>query len=74
MKKKTIKMSKPEDINFLVLLTTQVEGDVVIHRGRHSVDAKSYLGIAALDMSDGVIIEYPDNAIALDAFLSYFSL
>lgn len=70
--KRVIKMSQIKDATDLVQRATMVDGDVIITKGKYSIDAKSIMGIFSLDLTAGVIIEYPDDATAFDDFIKVF--
>lgn len=69
---KCIKIEKYEDIKRLVEITSKIEGDVTIKRGKYVIDGKSIMGILSIDFSQGVFIEYPENAAELTEFLRPF--
>jgi phosphotransferase system HPr (HPr) family protein len=48
----------------LVDLAHQARGEVYLHRGRITVDAKSILGVMSLGYFDGVSVETEDHEIA----------
>ncbi len=70
--KSKIKTSSINDVALLCEKAKEVDGDVIISKGKFAVDAKSILGCLSLDMADGVTIEYPDNADNFTAFLHNF--
>ena len=70
--KRVIKMSQIKDATDLVQRATMVDGDVIITKGKYSIDAKSMMGIFSLDLTAGVTIEYPDDATAFDDFIKVF--
>lgn len=70
--KRVIKMSQIKDATDLVQRATMVDGDVIITKGKYSIDAKSIMGIFSLDLTTGVTIEYPDDATAFDDFIKVF--
>ena len=72
MKNKFVKIYGIVDATKLVELSTQIEGDVIIKRGKFSVDGKSILGIFSIGLTEGVTIEYPEDAYELDEFLQQF--
>lgn len=74
MKKKYIKIYGIHDAIVLVNMATEVKGDVTISRGKYAVDAKSILGVMALDVSSGVTIEYPISAKEFDEYVSQFEI
>lgn len=73
MKKVFIKISSFTDYTLLVAEATKVStGDVTVSKGRYSVDAKSLPGVFSLDLSDGATIEYPEDAIDFENFLTKY--
>lgn len=72
--KRQIKMSQIKDATDLVQRATMVDGDVTITKGKYSIDAKSVMGIFSLDLTTGVVIEYPDDATAFDDFIKAFEI
>lgn len=71
---KHIKMTGVKDVCDMVILAQRTLGDVIIKKGHYVVDGKSLMGVFSLDMSDGVIIEYPKTADDLDDFLLKFEV
>ena len=70
--KRLIKMSQIKDAMDLIQKATMVDGDVIITKGKYSIDAKSIMGIFSLDLTTGVTIEYPNDATAFDDFIKAF--
>ena len=56
----------------LRIIWGKIKGDVIIKRGKFSVDGKSILGIFSIGLTEGVTIEYPEDAYELDEFLQQF--
>lgn len=71
---KTIKLKELSDIYSFVQEASKVDGDVLVQRGKFTVDAKSILGILSLDMSQGALITYPEDANDFDNYLSNFEV
>ena len=69
MKTSVIKITVFTDYMLLVNEASKVDGDVTLSKGRYSVDAKSLPGVFSLDLSEGAIIEYPEDAFEFDQFL-----
>lgn len=65
-------MSQIKDAMDLIQKATMVDGDVIITKGKYSIDAKSIMGIFSLDLTTGVTIEYPNDATAFDDFIKAF--
>lgn len=74
MIKKKIVVHTIADIGKLVTLASKVESDVVISRGKFSVDGKSLMGVMSIDVSQGCIIEYDEEAKEFDEFVSQFEI
>lgn len=72
MKRKYIKIYGIHDAINLVNMATNVEGDVTISRGKYAIDAKSVLEVMAIDVSAGVVIDYPASAEEFDKYISQF--
>ena len=68
--KRQIKVNAISDATKIVQMAANVNGDVIITKGKYSIDAKSIMGIFSIDLSQGAVIEYPDDAAELDAFMS----
>lgn len=68
--KKQIKVNAISDATKIVQMAANVDGDVIITKGRYSIDAKSIMGIFSIDLSSGAVIEYPDDAVEFDAFIA----
>lgn len=71
--KRQIKVNAISDATKIVQMATNVNGDVIITKGKYSIDAKSIMGIFSIDLSQGAVIEYPDDAVELDEFISTLS-
>lgn len=68
--KRQIKVNAISDATKIVQIAANVNGDVIITKGKYSIDAKSIMGIFSIDLSQGAVIEYPDDAVELDEFIS----
>ena len=69
-----IKINSLNDVYDFVKHAQDVEGDIIVSKGKFYVDGKSVLGILSLDMSDGVNVMYPEEATAFGEFLSKFKV
>lgn len=67
-----IKLDKLSDVKEFVTRASQVSGDVNLTRGRQCVDAKSIMGVIAIDTSTGVTVEYPEYASDFASYLTKF--
>lgn len=72
MKKVCVKINTINDLNAFVQKARFVDGDVIVSRGKFSVDGKSILGVFSIDVSEGCFVEYPEDAKDFDDFLSPF--
>jgi len=72
MKQATIKITEIRDIYELVRQAEAVEGDVICSRGKYNVDCKSILGLFSLNLTEGFIIEYPEDAIGFENYIRQF--
>ena len=71
-KTKFIKMNGITDVTVFVKMASQVDGDVTLYRGKYVVDGTSLLGVFSVDPSEGVTVEYPENAKAFEEFINNF--
>ena len=62
------------DVYDFIKEATKVEGDVLIQRGKFAVDAKSFLGVFSLDVSQDVTVIYPSDAIEFEKYVSQFQV
>lgn len=69
-----IQINNLSDIRQLVKEAQLVNGDVIISKGKFSVDGKSALGVLSLDLSDGATIDFPSDAIEFADFISHFKV
>lgn len=65
---KRIKL-KLENINKFVHITTQCDFDIDISYNRYVIDAKSYLGIVALDLQQALTVSYDGSNELLETYL-----
>lgn len=72
MKTKYIKISGITDATNLVKEASKVDGDVSAKKGRYIIDCKSIMGVMSINISTGVLIEYPADAIEFEKFISQF--
>jgi len=59
---KVICLDKMSDIMEFVNEAHKVNGDILVRKGVYIVDGKSIMGIISLSPSDGVTVEYPEDA------------
>lgn len=74
MQKMYIKMNNMTDIRAFLEKALIVEGDVTIKKGKYVIDGKSIMGVFTIDLSTGVTVEYPDNAVEFERFLKQFEV
>ena len=74
MKSKYIKVASTNDILELVHRASSVDGDVTVTKGRYVVDAKSFLGVTSLCIEGGATIEYPEDAVEFEKYISQFEV
>ena len=74
MKEKKIKIIGLHDVYEFLTHTAKVEGDVTLFKGIYAVDAKSILGVFSMDLSNEVRIQYPEDAIEFDKYLTQFEI
>lgn len=74
MQKIYIKMNNMTDIRAFLEKALMVEGDVTIKKGKYVIDAKSIMGVFTIDLSTGVTVEYPANAVEFERFLKQFEV
>lgn len=72
MKSKNVKIVGITDVVNLAKEAYKVDGDICIKRGKYVVDGKSLMGIMSIDVSMGVVIEYPEDAKEFENFISQF--
>lgn len=72
MKSKFIKITGITDASALVKNASNVEGEVTLRKDRYVIDCKSVMGIFSIDISTGVTVEYPEDAIEFENFISQF--
>lgn len=71
-KTKLIKINGIADVTAFVKMASQVDGDVTLYRGKYIVDGTSLLGVFSVDPSEGVTVEYPEDAEVFEEFIKKF--
>lgn len=66
---KSIKISNLEDINEFVAEANKVSGDITLKRGKFVIDAKSLLGVLAINIAEGVDVTFPIMAKEFAEFI-----
>lgn len=74
MKKKYISIKTIPELSEFLSHSNNVEGDVIIHRGKFIIDAKSIMGIMSIDISEKCMIEYPEDAIEFEQYITKFEV
>lgn len=60
------------DVYDFIKEASKVEGDVTLKRGKYVVDAKSFLGVLSIDVSQNTTISYPEDAVEFDTYVKQF--
>lgn len=71
-KSKFIKMNSVTNVMNFVKEASKIEGDVTVLKGRYTIDGKSVMGVMSIDMSTGMTVEYPADAVDFENFISQF--
>ena len=74
MKKMYVAINTINKVTEFVQKASQVDGDVICSKGRYTVDGKSIMGIFSIDVSEGIIVEYPETAIEFEEYISQFKM
>ena len=74
MKKRCVKIYGINNAIELVDMANKVDGDITLSRGKYAVDAKSILGVLAINTADGVIIDYPETATEFETYVKQFEI
>ena len=53
---------------------SQVDGDVICTKGRYSIEGKSIIGIFSNNISEGIMVEYPETATDFEEYISQFKV
>ena len=72
MKQMVIAIQGLHDVYDFIKEASKVDGDVIIKKGKFAVDAKSFLGVLSLDVSQNVIVVYPTTAEVFEKYISQF--
>ena len=72
MKKMYIAIRDIHDITTFVKEASAINGDVICKRGKYVIDGKSIMGIFSIDTSEGMIVEYPEDAVDFEKYISQF--
>lgn len=74
MKEMIISIKGLNDVYTFLTKAQKTKGDITVQRGKYAVDGKSVLGIFSIDMSQDVIIIYPEDAIEFESFITQFKV
>ena len=69
-----IKINAINDIATFTKCAEQVDGDVVVQKGRWSVDGRSLMGMFSVDPSTGITVEYPETATEFENYIKNFKV
>lgn len=72
MSSKYITIDGITDVINFVHCAAEVDGDVICHKGKYAVDGKSFMGLMSIDISTGITVEYPENAVEFENFISKY--
>lgn len=72
MKQMIIVINGIHDVYEFIRQASQVDGDILLQRGKNTVDAKSVLGVFAIDPSEPTIIVYPSTATEFEKYISQY--
>jgi phosphotransferase system HPr-like phosphotransfer protein len=64
-----------QGINDIIKFTQQaslVDGDIIVSRGAYKVDGKSLMGNMSIDVSQGISVEYPEDATKFKEFIQQY--
>ena len=62
MKSLIIRINKLSDLYEFSKRAALVEGDVLLSRGKYTVDAKSMMGIFTINLSEPTMLQFPEDA------------
>ena len=74
MKTKYVKMNELSKIYMFADLALRTQTQVLVRRGVFCVDGSSVLGLLAINMSEGAIVEYDASAVEFENFISQFEI
>lgn len=74
MKKMYVAISTINKAAEFVQKASQVDGDVICTKGRYTVDGKSIMGVFSIDISEGIVVEYPETATTFEEYISQFKM
>lgn len=74
MKKMYVAINDINKITEFVQKASQVDGDVICTKDRYTIDGKSIMGVFSINISEGVMVEYPETATDFEKYLSQFKV
>lgn len=74
MKTQFVKINGIQDVMTFVKIASSIDGDILVKKGMYCVDGKSLMGMFSLDLTNGAIVEYPEDAIELENFLMNYKV
>ena len=74
MKKMYVAINTINKATEFVQKASQVDGNVICTKGRYTIDGKSIMGIFSIDISGGIMVEYPETATDFEEYLSQFKV
>ena len=60
------------DVYEFIRQASKVDGDVLLKRGKFVVDAKSFLGVLSIDVSQDTTLIYPEDAADFETYINQF--
>ena len=72
MKKMYVAINTINKVTEFVQKASQVDGDIVCKKGKYVINGKSIMGIFSIDTSEGMIVEYPEDAVDFEKYISQF--
>ena len=72
MKTMYIKIHGISDVSTFVAHAIQIKEDITVKASRYIINGKSLMGMFSIDLSTGVVVEYPETAFEFEEFLKNF--
>ena len=74
MKKMYVSINTINKVTEFVQKASQVDGDIICTKGQYTVDGKSIMGVFSIDISESIMVEYPETATDFEEYLSQFKV
>lgn len=74
MKRMNIAITGLNDASNFTKEASKVNGDVLLKKGIYVLDGKSIVSILAVDLTQGVTVEYPEDATDFENFIKNFEV